>query len=223
MCALVGCSSSANGLAEAAESGDVEKIDALVKGGADVNFRGSENVTPLLRSLRAKNKEGFAALLRHGADPNAFDTRGFAPTNEAALDDDSYWLQEALKNGGNANLVTDGNPIAQGWTPIYYAISSRRLENVKLLCKAGADLNHKNMMQSCPLLWAAQRPAYDIVLVLLQAGADFRQKNSADDDLIVWISRRNDGFVVEDEQKLWFAKTVQFLKAQGAKFDLSKD
>jgi len=207
----------------AAEKGMIEEINALVKNGVNVNAKGLHDMTPLLRTLLVRNKEGFSALLRHGADPNVPDKHGKAVVTEAAMDVDPFWLEEALKKGGKPDLIVNGNPIAKGWTPIYYEITNKRLANVNLLIKAGADLNHKNEMKTCPLLFAAQRPAFDVVYHLVVAGADYRQKNSADDDLVSWISRRNDRYVVEEEQKKWFNKTVDLLKAKGAKFELSKD
>jgi ankyrin repeat protein len=210
-------------LALAAEKGDVETIDALVKEGVDVNSKGRYNVTPLFRSLVARNKDGFGALLRHGADPNVLNTRGFAVVNQAALDEDSYWLDQALKHSGNPNLVNDGNPFVRGRTPIYYTISKGRVANAKLLIAAKADLNHKDATGSCPLLRAAQRGDYEIVFALLSAGADFRQRDTADDDLVSWVSRRNEGDFPKAEMRMWFLKTVDLLKEKGAKFDLAKE
>jgi ankyrin repeat protein len=134
-------------LVVAAEKGDVETIDALVKKGIDVNAKGRYDVTPLLRSLLAKNKDGFDRLLKHGADPNILDDRGAAVMNEAAKEEDSYWLAQALKHKGNPNLVNAGNRNSPGETPIFYAITNQRTENAKLLIAAKADLNHKNKGQ----------------------------------------------------------------------------
>jgi ankyrin repeat protein len=210
-------------LAGAAEKGDVDAIDALVKDGVDVNSKGRYNVTPLFRSLVARNKKGFEALLRHGANPNVLNIQGFAVVNEAALDEDPYWLEQALKHGGNPNLINEGNPFSRGKTPIYYAISKARTANAKLLIAAKADVNHKDATGSCPLLRAAQMGEYETVYALLEAGADFRQRDKAGDDLVSWVSRRNEADFAKETMRTWFLKTVDLLKEKGAEFEPAKE
>jgi ankyrin repeat protein len=205
----------------AAEQGDIDAINVLIERGVDVNARGRYNVTPLLRSLVARNKAGYSALLGHGADPNILNDRGFAAVNTAALEEDPYWLREALEHGGNADLVNEGNPFFPGQTPLYYAISKNRSENAKLLIGAKADVNHKDATQSCPVLRAAEQGNYEIVLALLNAGADFRQRDKAY-DLVSWVSQRNENDFENEESRVWFRKTVQFLKDRGVKIELPK-
>src|SRR6266850_1680209 len=62
----------------AAETGNIDRLNRLAKDGIDVNSKGRYNVTPLLRSLQAKNMRGFETLLKLGADPNTLDDNGFA-------------------------------------------------------------------------------------------------------------------------------------------------
>jgi ankyrin repeat protein len=210
-------------LASAAENGDVDVIDSLVKDGVDVNAKGRYNVTPLLRSLIARNKRGFDALLRHGADPNVLNIRGFAVTNEAALDEDPYWLQEALKHGGNPNLVNEGNPYFKGQTPLYYAISRSRVANAKLLIAAKADVNHQDATESCPLLRAAERGEYEIVYALLEAGADFRQRNKAGVDLVGWVALSKEDEFTQETSRMWFLRTVDLLRKKRAEAEAPKE
>jgi ankyrin repeat protein len=207
----------------AAEQGDTKTIDDLVKQGVDVNAKGRSDVTPLLRAFWAKNKEGFMALLRHGADPNALNDRGEAVMNEAAMDGDSFWLAQALKQGGRPNLVNVGNPNSPGETPIYYAILNDRTENAKLLIAAGADVNRKNKGGTFPLMRAARRPAYSIVFALLEAGADYRQKDAHGNDVVEWISGRNEDDIPVsylEEQWPWFLKTVDWLRKKGENVEI---
>lgn len=143
-------------LAVAAETGDVATIDVLVKEGVDVNSRGRANVTPLLHCLWRKNKAGYAALLHHRADPNVCTRLGSAVVHEAAEEPDPFWLRLALEHGANPNLINTGHPYFPNQTPLYYAIAafslgqggslpmSGRIESVRLLIGAGADLNHKD-------------------------------------------------------------------------------
>jgi ankyrin repeat protein len=207
----------------AAEKGDVKAIDDFVKKGVDVNAKGRHNVTPLLRSLLAKNKEGFASLLKHGADPNSLDDRGTAVMNWAAMEADSFWLAQALKHGGKPNLVNVGNRYSPGDTPMIYAVLEQRTENAKLLIAAGADVNHKNKAGQVLLVRAGERPAYGIVYALLEAGADYHQKDLNGLDLVRFISGRNEESIppfYREEQAPWYFKTVEWLRKKGEKVEI---
>jgi ankyrin repeat protein len=203
----------------AAESGDVEKIKRLSKDGVNVNCKGRYNITPILRTILKKNKEGFAALLEVGADPNVLDHNGFAAVNLAAEEEDPFWIREALAHGGNANLVNTGNRFAPGKTTLFYAISEGRVENVKLLIAAGADVNHQSQHMGRPL-GQAQGSTFEIVLLLLEAGAEYRHGSY---DLVENMNRtiRNDLVAVGRSEKSIeaFYKTMKFLEKKGEKFD----
>jgi len=175
-----------------------------------------------LRSLLARNKEGFTKLLEHGADPNVLDAKGAAVMNYAASEEDPFWLAQALKHKGNPNLLNEGNTFFPGSTPLFYAISAKRPANAKLLIAGGADLNAKDGYGLFPLLSAAMRPAYDIVYTLLEAGADYQQKDAHGQTVLEWLSRRNeDSFPdFQKEQRPWFSKTVEWLRKKGVKVEI---
>lgn len=207
-------------LVKAAGQGDVETIDRLVERGVDVNSRGRGGATPLLKAFFSKNREGYLALLRHGANPNLLDDTGKAVANQAVEEKDPFWLAEALKHGANPNLVNEGNRFYPNSTPIFYAIDAGRYANVKLLIEAGADLDHQEeKFGNSPLMQASQTANYDIVLMLLEAGADFRIPDKHGRDLIKYWYRGRDENMVPKSQKEWFRKVQEFFKAKG--IDLS--
>jgi ankyrin repeat protein len=209
---------------QAAEQGDEMTIDELVKQGVDVNAKGRYGVTPLLRCFWAQNKKGYSKLLALKADPNALDERGESVMHKAALADDPYWLDQALKHGGNPNLVNKGSKHNPGETPIFYAILEQRIENANLLITAGADIHHKNEKGFFPLMRAVKRPAYPIAYALLEAGADYKAKEPFGGvNAVEWISGRNlddipSRFV--KEQGPWFLKTVEWLRNKGEKIEI---
>ena len=189
----------------------------LAKDGVDVNSKGRFNVTPILRSLYAENKEGYVALLKLGADPNVLDRDGFAAINRAAEKKDSLWLREALAHRGKPDLENTGNRFFPGQTPLFFAISESRADNVRLLIAAGADINHKSKNSNRPLDWASSR-SREIVFVLVEAGVEYRYAGT---DLVASMkaSIRNGLFTLGEDEKRWFQKTVELLEKKGEKFD----
>lgn len=208
-------------LVEAAEQGDVAKIDRLVDDGVDVNAHGKSKATPLRRALVARNKEGYLALLKHGADPNLRDDRGNGIIHLAAEAKSTFWLENAIKFGGDVDLVNVGHPFYPDITPIYYAIYKEdRSENVKILIKAGANLNHQDDINQTPLMIASQAAEYECVLALLKAGADYRIKNNHGRDVIDFHFRGRTEDLISAKQLLWFRKVIAFLEKEGV--DLSE-
>src|SRR3954471_12802045 len=96
-------------LARATETGDISAIQHLLGRGLNINSVGRGNTSILTIALRAKNKQSYLYLLEQGADPNILDDRGLAVTNLSASESDSFWLDQALRHGGNPNLLSKGN------------------------------------------------------------------------------------------------------------------
>lgn len=206
-------------LVEAAEHGDVPTIDCLVGQGVDVNARGKAGATPLLRALVASNKDGYLALLKHGADPNQHTVRGDTITHVAAEADSTYWLEQALKYSADPNSTNTGYPHCPGCTPIFYAIFKERTENVQVLIDAGANLDHVDDDGYTPLYCACEGADYDIIYALLKGGADYRLATSTRSNVIDHHFRGRKEEWALPEQRPWFRKVVAFLEEQGV--DLS--
>ena len=63
-------------LFQAAQRGDVKKMEALLEQGADINVRaGSDKWTPLMTASREGRLEAVELLLEEGAEVNLTDTR----------------------------------------------------------------------------------------------------------------------------------------------------
>jgi hypothetical protein len=210
----------------AAQAGDVAKIDALVGDGVDVNARGKCNNTPLLRTLYARNWEGYQALLRHNADPNILDDRGAAVTLLAAEDGDPKWLREALAHGGNPDLVDLGNPYAHDSTPLFYAVGfspvtlSGRRENVRLLLAAGADPNYQHWDGKSAFYYAIEVTDYEDAAAMLDAGADIHLKAVDGLDAVEFLRRglaKSGTYAIDDDHKKWLSELIERMNAKGAK------
>jgi len=199
-------------LAIATQHGDVEKIDVLIKQGADVNGRGKYGITPLFSAWQARNKAGYKALLDHGANPNVIGSYGHTLLNLIAGTDDPYYLKLALAHGANPNLVEPWS----GDTPLFSAVTPDGKVNLPLLIKAGANLDYQEpITKETAVLQAADLNQFDAVYVLLQAGASCKLKavhgytlREATNHSLKWTNRDNKLY-------RWAERVLQFLNKHG--------
>ena len=192
-------------LAVAAQHGNVQKIDALIARGVNVNGKGRYGITSLFSAWQARNKVGFRALLDNGANPNNIWSGGYTLLNEIAASSSPSFLKMALQHGANPNLVEPRSDE----TPLFPAVEFPEGNvNVPILIKAGGDLNH----QSKPLMKTAMMEAaavghFRVVYELLIAGANFKLKDKYGRDIRYPIKRS-----LADYQPLWRHRIIKFLK-----------
>jgi ankyrin repeat protein len=138
----------------AASVGALPVVQALVKAGAEVNAREKyRDQTALMWAVAAGSPQVVEFLIRHKADVEA----------RAASND---W----------GNQITS-EPRAQyrntgGLTPLLFATRFDCLDCVKLLLKAGADINRPTPDGVTPLMNAIDNSNYDIANLLLDEGAN---------------------------------------------------
>jgi ankyrin repeat protein len=199
-------------LAEAAQNGDVRKIDALIAKGVNVNGTGKYGITPLFSAAQVQNKKGFKALLEHGANPNVVGSDGYTTLNFIARLSDPDFLKLALKHGANPNLVEP----ATGKTPIFLAVSPYAQGNLPILINAGANLNYKIPSTGwTPMMQAVIFGQFDTVYKLLKAGADYKIKDNSGWDLENYIDAR----ATAGPGKKWRDKVIEYLKQHHAWHD----
>jgi len=128
------------GLFAAAATGDAAAIARLATSGAVVDARDGHGRTPLLVAAYAQQHDAMRALVKAGADPNAYESDRYDVVTIAAVADDVPTLEVALALGGSARNVTsryDGTAL----------IAAAHLGHdgvVRTLIKAGAPLDHVN-------------------------------------------------------------------------------
>lgn len=153
-------------LARAAAEGRTDDVMRLVKAGADVNAHGRQNMTPLVWALTARNVEGLRGLLQAGADPDQHvgPHHSFHPVWLAAGMDSPEPLRVLLEFKGDPNAAHEG--------PEFNALmqSIMRPDNLKLLVRAGADVNAADRMGRTVALSAAKLAQYEVVTYLLKQG-----------------------------------------------------
>ena len=202
-------------LCKAIEAKDLDKIDELIKDGADVNAKGRGNMTPLLWAFPA-GEAVFQRLLEHGADPNVKVTMrmrpGILPSEsvthlaadvgialrgtfpDVAMDN---YLKLVLEHGGNPNLETE-----DGETPLFRAVQGggSYVERIQMLLKAGVDIDHRDASGTTAAIVAAGSWHYDGFLILLEAGADYRVINKGGRDVILVIAKQTENHPTEKER-----------------------
>jgi len=128
------------GLFAAANAGNAAEIARLAAAGTDVNARDGHGRTPLHVAAYARRHDAMRALVKAGADPNAYESDRYDVVTIAAVADDVPTLEVALALGGSARNVTsryDGTAL----------IAAAHLGHdgvVRTLIKAGAPLDHVN-------------------------------------------------------------------------------
>ena len=90
---------SATALRQAAQSGDTQRLKALLGEQIDVDARDSAGRSALMLAVMSGQAQAVDALLAHGADPNAADSSGTTPL-AAALAVNKAEIIAALRRAG---------------------------------------------------------------------------------------------------------------------------
>lgn len=193
-------------LVKAAEAGNTQKMDALVRQGADVNYIGQEGITPLVWVMADHNKAGVEKLLKLGADPNKKIEDENSATWLAAGRDDPQMLELLLQYHGDPNTVGEHYT-----TALEIAVRQFQVKNIDLLVKFGADLNYADQTGDSAATWAATMGRFDIVAHLLDLGYSNNLRH-----LAARIQARH--VPPNSEQQRWKDHVIEMLKARGVQY-----
>jgi uncharacterized protein len=114
--------------------------------------------TPLLRAAKALDVPAVQLLLANGADLNLANARGMTPTMAAA-------------GLGSVDADTRGIYTTED-------VQQRSIDSLKLLLKAGGDINARDARGLTPLHEAARWGWNDVVQFLVENGADLDAKDA---------------------------------------------
>jgi ankyrin len=157
--------------------GALQVVEMLLEAGANPNaqlklsppFRNVGNdrgldgmlttgATPLLRAAKALDAPALGVLLENGADLSLSNSRGITPIMAAA-------------GMGSVDADTRGFYLSED-------VEQRAIETLKLLLKAGGDINAKDPRGLTPLHEAARWGWNDVVEFLVDNGADLNAKDN---------------------------------------------
>jgi uncharacterized protein len=154
-------------LVQAAQSGDLTSVRALVQKGQDVNARALDGSTALHWAVRAEALDVVDALVKAGADVSVRNALGIAPAYVAAESGNSAVLRRLLDAGADVSTV-DGT----GDTLLMAAVRSGNPDVVELLLARGAAVNTAEpQFGHTALMWAVRRNDTAIMKQLLARGA----------------------------------------------------
>jgi len=190
----------------AASRGYLREVDAEIGGGADVNYVGTDGISPLLWVLGSRNLKGLEHLVKRGANPNYTDQRRME--SAMSLTAGGNWLEALellLKYGGDPNL-----PGPMQDPPLFIAAVQSRKENIDLLLKYGADINRENMGRTAATETLI-RGRFDLTVYLLERGLtrDLQKLGAAAEGRIVPKT---------SSQQRWKDQLIAMLKERGVTF-----
>ncbi|MBA3269128.1 MAG: ankyrin repeat domain-containing protein [Acidobacteria bacterium] len=156
-------------LADAAMTGDMAAVRALLSRKADVNAAQGDGSTALHWAAYKGDAAMVQLLIASGAAVN-LKTRlgGITPLMMAAKNGDAAILKLLLDAKGAV-----GAPNSNGTTPLMLAAASGKADAVSLLLDRGADVNAKDSTHGqTALMFAAAQGRLDAITVLVKRNAD---------------------------------------------------
>ncbi len=128
---------------------DVQKSEALVRGGADVNAVNRYGVTPLSLAAGNGNARLLDLLIKSGANPGTADAalrEGRTLVMMAARTGNADAVKLLAANGGVVNAAESRT----GTTALMWAAAENRAGAVRALVAAGADVNARSKVTAYP-------------------------------------------------------------------------
>ena len=147
-------------------------FSVLINGGADVDARNKEGVTPLAIAVQKNDFETVKLLTAAGADIHTQDTNGNSPLSIALAS--SSEMLEAVVNESNADL-TDSN----GNTPLHLALlCDAPLAKIQYIISLMKDVNTRNKDGNSALFLAIIKNRQKVGELLLTKNADIFSTNT---------------------------------------------
>jgi len=163
------------------EKRNIALLKVLINAGLDLNAKGRRGNTLLYNLSEYSEFEFIKLVLDSGADVNLGNKNGNTPISVALARGDSEILQLLIDYGGEINTKNGMNV-----TPLYQAIQGNqasivlafgnnepKLENIKILINAGADVNAVCNNESI-LDLAYEIKNEEVIKILKDAGATKR-------------------------------------------------
>eukprot|EP00731_Ephydatia_muelleri_P037731 Em0548g3a len=146
----------------AAAGGHDELVELLLAHGSNIEHRDKKGCTPLILAASAGHAVTVAILLDHNADIEAQSER----TKDTAL--------SLACSGGEARGANFEHRNVSDYTPLSLAASGGYVNIIKLLLRAGADINSRtgSKLGISPLMLAAMNGHTSTVKLLLDMGSD---------------------------------------------------
>ena len=142
MAVIVSGCAGAGSMTLAAMRNDVDRIDALVAKGFDVNKPEPGGLRPIEYAVGGGNVEATTRLLEHGADINISNNEGRTPLFHIARNGRPGHMVDLLLDNGADPEVAD----FFGITPLMIASARGHSNIVRMLMARGASVEHRDSL-----------------------------------------------------------------------------
>ena len=155
----------------------------LIQAGASVNAEDEDGSTPFHYAVGIKNVEIVKAMIKAGADLEQENSTQNTALMLAVAGDDLQMIQLLISAGAVVHAPATSKRHNVLHTAAYH---SNKLETVKILLKAGANINERDESGNTPLLYALWRANSkntgaemmpELITLFLSAGADPNAKS----------------------------------------------
>ena len=165
----------------AAQAGDLDITELLIKKGAPVNAKVSKHGpwqepnatnghTALMGAVQNRHKDEAKLLIDNGADVKATDHDDYTALMGAAANGYADLVDLMIKKGADVNAKNK-----YGWTPLILAVinnfRNNHIDTVRLLLVRGANVNAKNNNGDTALDIANENGDEEVIQMLKAAGA----------------------------------------------------
>ncbi|XP_029348924.1 kinase D-interacting substrate of 220 kDa B isoform X2 [Echeneis naucrates] len=157
----------------AAEQGNLEIAQELIRRGANVNLDDVDCWTALISAAKEGHIEVVRELLENNANLEHRDMGGWTALMWAAYKGCTDVAKLLLEKGANPNITGQYSVY-----PIIWAAGRGHGEIVHLLLQHGAKVNCSDKYGTTSLIWAARKGHYESVMHLLANGADVDQEGA---------------------------------------------
>ncbi|XP_051796860.1 SH3 and multiple ankyrin repeat domains protein 1 isoform X2 [Acanthochromis polyacanthus] len=162
-------------LAVQCEPGGGEAIRVLVEGGAHIDFRAKDGLTPLHKAVRGHRHTALLVLLSLGASPDYKDRRGLTPLYHTVLTGGDTSCCETLLYHRAKLGIRDEN----GWDETHQACQNGNSQHLEHLLFYGADSSSQNASGNTALHICALYNKESCARILLYRGANKDTKNNS--------------------------------------------
>lgn len=180
------------GMFNAIQNGDLEKVKKLLDNGFDVNFRYEKNRTPLLLAIDANQKEIAAFVIEKGADLDIQNDAGITALLWAIYKGYPDLAQMIIQKKANLNLQNE-----DGETALMEAIATNQPAIVHLLIQEGVQVNLKDKKMRTALHKAVIDELSDIVKILMNTEIDSNIQDDKGFTALHWAALKNNQEIVE--------------------------
>ncbi|XP_056281960.1 kinase D-interacting substrate of 220 kDa B isoform X2 [Pseudoliparis swirei] len=157
----------------AAEQGNLEIVQELIRRGSNVNLDDVDCWTALISAAKEGQIEVVRELLENNANLEHRDMGGWTALMWGAYKGRTEVIQLLLEKGANPNITGQYSVY-----PIIWASGRGHAEIVHLLLQHGAKVNCSDKYGTTPLIWASRKGHFDSVMHLLAHGADVDQEGA---------------------------------------------